>query len=561
MSYIQIQKGTLGKKEEAKYVHLAWNEWDPEKRRSVQRRFYVGRIGDDGKVLVNKKFAGDKDIRITADELREHASERCAFEIWLRGITSHPGDADSMARVEIVGDCWAVRHLAAETGLTALLNEVFGASDGEALVALAAHQLVTGHALYRAESWLSQRETPDLWKGSQTSDSSVHGFVARVGEDVGRREMFVERWAFNHRNSRAVLHDITSVSSYSPSVDLAEWGHNRDNENLPQINFSLAADPGGMPLFYRVVPGSISDVRTLAASLEIALGYGVQNPCLSLDRGFYSQANIRKLLEMQCGFIIGVPWSVKQAGILFRKHASRLNSPRNSFLHNGIPLRHSSDTWILDDKKLSLHIYFDPGRHADTSLRFEKTVLALAEKASQEIFRSVREATAWIRENCSSYASCLGARKNSDASIKIIIKPARIISATSKAGYTLVLTHGRTAKEETAKAVMHDYRARDVAEKLFDAFKTEDGQYRLRTANDNSVQGRFFLGFITLILRAELLNRMRASNLIKTITTASVFDELSKSKVLITSKKKRILLEVSKKQRTLLATLKLPELA
>ena len=560
MSYIQIQKATIGQKEDAQYVYLAWNEWSSDKRRSVQRRFYIGRIGDDGKVMLNKKFAGDNDVRVTLDELRTHASYRHTFEVWLRGI-AQPGGANSMARVEIVGDCWAVKHLAVETGLTGLLSEIFGASEGGALTALAAHQLVTGHALYRAESWLSQRETPGSWKGGMTSESSVHGFVAQIGEDVGRREMFIERWAQSHQNSRAVLHDITSVSSYSPSIGLAEWGHNRDEESLPQVNFSLAADPDGMPLFYRVIPGSIPDVRTLATSLEIALGYGIESPCLSLDRGFYSQANVQKLLGMQCGFIIGVPWSVKQAGVLFRKHAARLKSPRNSFLHNGIPLRHSSDTWVLDDKKLSLHIYFDPGRHAEKSLRFEKAILALAEKASQEKFSSVREATTWIRANDSTYAACFGVCKNPDGSIKVVTKSARIVAATSKAGYTLVLTHGRTTEEETAEAVMQDYRARDVAEKLFDAFKTEDGQYRLRTTNDNSVQGRFFLGFITLILRAELLKRMRDSKVIKSITTASVFDELSKNKALITSQNKRILLEVSKKQRTLLANLKLPELA
>ncbi|MEI7901576.1 MAG: hypothetical protein WCK89_15095, partial [bacterium] len=59
------------------------------------------------------------------------------------------------------------------------------------------------------------------------------------------------------------------------------------------------------------------------------------------------------------------------------------------------------------------------------------------------------------------------------------------------------------------------------AETLFDAFKTEHGQYRLRTANDESVQGRFFLGFATLILRAELEKRMRAADLHKSMTDAS----------------------------------------
>ena len=100
-----------------------------------------------------------------------------------------------------------------------------------------------------------------------------------------------------------------------------------------------------------------------------------------------------------------------------------------------------------------------------------------------------------------------------------------------------------------------------MAEKLFDAFKTEDGQFRLRTAHDASVQGRFFLGFVTLILRSELEKRMRAAGLHRSSTTAGVLDELAKVKALSTRTGTRILLEVSKRQRLLLAALKLPEFA
>jgi hypothetical protein len=71
----------------------------------------------------------------------------------------------------------------------------------------------------------------------------------------------------------------------------------------------------------------------------------------------------------------------------------------------------------------------------------------------------------------------------------------------------------RSCSRGAAETVLRDYRARDTAEKLFDAFKTEHGQYRLRTTNDASVQGRFFLDFATLILRAELEKRMRAADL------------------------------------------------
>jgi len=560
MSYIQIQKGARTGKQHAKYVHLAWNEWDSDKRQSVQRRFYVGRIGDDGKVVVNKKFSGGYGVCVTEEELRAHATDRNTFEAWLREAASGPTLSGGVARVDIVGDAWMARHLASESGLADLLDSIFGPVDGGALAGLAAHQLVTAHALYRAGTWLSQREIPAAWKGAQVSESAVHGFVARIGEDIGRRERFLEQWAGRHKGGRTVLHDITSVSSYSQSLDLAEWGHNRDDENLPQVNFSLAATSAGLPLFYRVIPGSIPDVRTLSASIRIARDYGVENPCLSLDRGFYSQANLRDLLALKCGVLIGVPWSVKQANVLFKKHASRLESPRHGFLYRGVPLRHIADKWSLDDATLTLHMYFDPGRHADISLRCEKTVLALAAKASHETFRTGREAKAWIVENAGANASCLGVVKGADGTKQIVTKPNQIAASTARAGYTLVLTHGREEADETGEAVLGDYRARDVAEKLFDSFKTEDGQYRLRTANDNSVQGRFFLGFITLILRAEMEKRMHAADLHRSMTTAAVIDELGKAKALVTRQGNRILLEVSKKQRMLIAALKLPEL-
>ena len=85
--------------------------------------------------------------------------------------------------------------------------------------------------------------------------------------------------------------------------------------------------------------------------------------------------------------------------------------------------------------------------------------------------------------------------------------------------------------------------------------------YRLRTASDESVQGRFFLGFVSLVLRAELEKRMHAAGLHKSMTDAAVLDELGKAKALVTRQGSRILLEVSKRQRLLLEALNIPALA
>ena len=561
MSYVQVQPGGKSNAKGAKYVNLAWNEWDPKRKRSVQRRFYVGRIAPDGEgVLVNKRFTGGGDVRVPLEDLRARAAERAGFEAWLRTLAGGAAAPEGVARVDIAGDAWLVRHLAEASGLAGTLVQVFGPVEGGALAGLAAHQFATGHALYRAEAWLSQREFPEAWKGPLASESSVHGFVARVGGDVARREEFLEAWVRRHKGSSAVVYDTTSVSSHSPSLELAEWGYNRDDEHLPQVNFSLAATPGGMPLFYRVLPGSIPDVRTVEATLAIARDYGLETLGLSLDRGFFSAANLRGLLELQCPLVIGAPWSVAQARQLFKRHRSKLGSPRHAFLYGGAPLRHVADEWRQDGSVLAAHLFFDPGRHAETAVRFERHILALVEKAGRERFRNWREARDWIAENAGVRAACL--RIDAQAGEpRVLPKPNRVAAATARAGYTLVLTRGREAADETAEAVLRDYRARDMAEKLFDAFKTEHGQYRLRTAHDESVQGRFLLGFATLALRAELEQRMRAAGLHKSMTDANVLDELGKAKALVTRKGNRILLEVSKKQRELLASLKVPELA
>lgn len=562
MSYVQIQPGGKSNAKGAKYVNLAWNEWDPSRKRSVQRRFYVGRITPDGEdVLLNKRFTGGGQMRVPLGDVRAHAGKRAGFEAWLRELAGGPATAEGVARVDIAGDAWLVRHLAGASGLEDELTRVFGASDGGALAGLAAHQFATGHALYRAEAWLSQREFPEAWKGPLVSESAVHGFVARVGADVARREEFLERWVGRHKGGAALVFDTTSVSSHSPSLGLAEWGYNRDDESLPQVNFSLAAAPDGMPLFYRVLPGSIPDVRTIAATLRIARDYGIERLGLSLDRGFYSAANLREMLGLDCSLVMGAPWSVSQAQALFKRHRARLGSPRHAFLHGGTPLRHVADAWRQDDAVLAAHLFFDPGRHTESVLRFEKHVFGLAEKAARETFRDWHEAKAWIAENAGTRAACLRVTAGEGGAPRIVPKPNRIAAATARAGYTLVLTRGRDAADEAPEAVLRDYRARDLAEKLFDAFKTEHGQYRLRTAHDESVQGRFFLGFATLALRAELDQRMRAASLHKCMTDANVLDELGKAKALVTRKGTRILLEVSKKQRELLGDLKLPALA
>jgi hypothetical protein len=68
----------------------------------------------------------------------------------------------------------------------------------------------------------------------------------------------------------------------------------------------------------------------------------------SLDRDFYSRANLRDLLKGDLQFTIGAPYSVKQARQLVSKHRRALESSKRSLLFAGRVLRHLQDAWVLE---------------------------------------------------------------------------------------------------------------------------------------------------------------------------------------------------------------------
>jgi transposase len=67
-----------------------------------------------------------------------------------------------------------------------------------------------------------------------------------MGDLENEREQFLLEWYELNPCKESVFFDITSFSSYSDLINSVEWGHNRDHDNLPQINFGvLVGSPQG----------------------------------------------------------------------------------------------------------------------------------------------------------------------------------------------------------------------------------------------------------------------------------------------------------------------------
>ena len=557
------------------YVHVAHSEWDGRKKRSRQRRLYIGRLTANGKgVELTKKFSGPRKTVVKMAGIRQRLGDLEGLQAWLceqGGVGGQPTDtalpAGIVARVLTVGDLHVLLALAERLGMSDILRESFGEADGTALLALALFQAGSGHAYYRAAAWLGEREMPFDVRMPLVSEEGIYGLLARTGADADAREGFLRRWIARHKGESALLYDTTSISTYSALLETAEWGHNRDGESLPQINLALAANAeSGIPLYYRTTPGSIPDVRNLSASVDFMEDFGVSGVMLSLDRGFYSQANMRDLLHRGHDAIIGVPWSVKQARAALQSFKRALESPKRTMAFGDDVLRHAGLDWPVamglgadgkeDVRMLDAHLFLDLKRRAARVVETEKGVHGLIEKSGRERFATPREALLWRSENAGALAGCIGIRTDND-SWRLCLKPHRLAALTSRMGYTLVVCSRRG---EARESVLANYRGRDKVEKLYDALKNENGQNRLRTGHVDSAEGRLLVAFLAVAVRSELERSIRGASLPRGITTAKILDEMAKVKAVYTQSGKRVLLEVTKRQRECLVLLNIKEI-
>ena len=73
--------------------------------------------------------------------------------------------------------------------------------------------------------------------------------------------------------SEYLAYDISSISSYSELIRFVKYGKNKEHDALPQINLALLyGESSRLPVYYRSMPGNISDVKTIKQLID-ELGY------------------------------------------------------------------------------------------------------------------------------------------------------------------------------------------------------------------------------------------------------------------------------------------------
>jgi transposase len=305
-----------------------------------------------------------------------------------------------------------------------------------------------------------------------------------------------------------LIFDITSLSSAYRNIDWLEWGYNRDGLDLPQVNLGLVLSlHRHLPLYFKLFPGSISDVVTLKNLVAEVKALGISKSLFILDHGFYSENNIKEMSDANIDFIIPLPFSVNVGKGLISETNREIESPANAKRFGGDIFYVLESEIQIGDVDAYGYVLFNKKREGLETNSFYNRSIDIECAIDGKEFRNPVDQFKRTAGNFERYFE-----------------------------YTL---EGKTIH-------LSLYRERDEVEKKFDDLKNELEVMPLRVQKVETLQGLLFIFFISLILRAILLRRAREAKLLDKSSIEEILMELSKLRAVKVGGKWR-LTEVSKK--------------
>lgn len=508
MSYLGEQ---YNKSNGVTYIFEAVSVWNAEKKRSEQKRIYIGKKDPDtGKLIPNKKYFelhNDDGNKKKIDELPAPLQVAAAYDY---------------------GNIYAMRNAADITGLTGILKECFP-EQWEDILSCAMHSCSENEPLYLCRPWADRS-----YGVSNPSSQRISELLADIDED--KRMTFYKKWAALRTEKEYLALDITSISSWSELIQFVEPGYNRDHDQLPQINLAmLFGENSKLPVFSRVYPGSIHDVSTLTGMTKFIDEIKLDQMHFVMDKGFYSEKGIAPLLEKYIKFAIGVPFSNGTARELAEDAIGNIDVSENAIMVGKNIYYADTVTRTLNNRRVYYHVYFDERKHTDDRRHLLQKVI--------EIENGLMDGSVSIDDPQARHYFTF--QKTKDGRYNIHRKTDVIDAEKRLAGYFVLLTN----HYKDPQKLLEIYRNKDVVEKSFNNLKNDLDLERLRIHSDERMESRIFIGFISLIIMSYIREKMRVNELYSKYSYNELIAELKKIRIITFKNRKHMITEISKEQR------------
>lgn len=334
------------------------------------------------------------------------------------------------------------------------------------------------------------------------SDSKVSSFL----RDISRSDSikFQNDWnkSRDHREKIYISYDSTNKHCQAGDIEIAEYGHEKDKQNKPVFNYAIAYDRNNrLPLFYEAYPGSINDVSQLQIMLDKAAAYGYKNAGFILDRGYFSESNIRFMDRNGFEFILMVKGCRELVSSLILMHRGEFEDEWENAIPyydvNGMTTK--ARLFKTDEKDRYFHIYYSDYRKARERARLQLLIREQKEQL-ESLKGTAQEKTSGWR---SPYFDLIyhTEKETGKRTLQFIRERQDVISREIKlCGYFCIIT----SADMKAEAALDLYKSRDCSEKLFRGDKSYLGEKSMRVYHDEPVHSKIFIEFVALIVRNKI---------------------------------------------------------
>lgn len=329
------------------------------------------------------------------------------------------------------------------------------------------------------------------------SDAKVSEFLQEMTRDqsVG----FLNEWNVNrdHREKIYISYDSTNKKCQAGDIEMVEPGFFKEGEKLPVINYSVAYDTNNKePLFYEDYPGSIVDISQLQQMLDKAKAYGYRNAGFILDRGYFSQSNIRYMDSLGYSFVIMVKGMKDLVSSLVMEHRGSFEDVRANHIVeydiNGKTVK--GRLYASDAKDRYFHIYYNSARHSSERKELEGKIDRM-----KTLLKRLQGRYGTIDKSYGRYFNLIYADEGSERQQFLLAQEKEDIVEREirLCGYFCIVT----SENMSAREALLLYKSRDASEKLFRGDKRYLGNKSFRVTTDERLESKIFIEFIALIIR------------------------------------------------------------
>lgn len=438
-----------------------------------------------------------------------------------------------------IGYTSVINAICNELGLFKLLDDDI-ANYTNMIIAVAGYAIREGSVMSYIDDYCDSHY---MFNDYRISDQQVSDLFASLN-DIDKKDFFID-WIKKCSANEYIAYDVTSISTYSNSIVEAEYGYNRDHDDLKQINVGMFTTINSkLPVYYENYNGSLTDKINLPRVLDNAKDVGIEDIAIVMDGGFFDENRIIDMVERNLKVTVGMPSHLDVSKDLLNKY-------RDSLYNIMYDTSYESNYARLVD----CTVYGIKGRaliglNANTRDLMMKSLRKDITKRENELKnRKIKKYSTVIKR--SRYTELFDiAPIDGTEDYTFKLNEEAISEMSKNYGYFLVFT---TDMKSSANDILYYYREKDVDEKMFYQLKDYMGARRLHTQNQDTTNGKLFVLFIALIIRSYMYQKLSTFKTINHLTFEKCLRKLDDIEII---KRKnlpvRLTKEVTKQQRDML---------